>query len=186
MHDFEYNSLGYWLSSTLIGGYSLFVPLFLLLRILPRKRVQTESVNLLSATNFTFCIGLVLQICLLAALYLSRNEHKPHFAMPGPTNFTIYLDEVLVYLVGIFFLFRRFRKSWILSLIMLLLLKFDAILTLYLKLFRGYIPSAWEIYSPVPFYHYVLSVVIFATAFFLVYFFLAKRKKLPFSSAFIR
>lgn len=169
-------------------GYLVLAPVFLIGRLFRKIIIRNESINFLSVINLLFGIGLCIELIVyVVELYIGyRGGSRYEFYVVGPSDQLFYITFGLMYLIGILFLFKRLRKSWVLTILMLILICSDRLLIILLQWFRDYIPSEWEVYYTQQLYLYIFKTLIFAALVFLVYLLLAKRKKLPHPSALIR
>lgn len=189
MDAFSFGQLSYFIAKMVYYGFTVFAPILLLLRFIRNKSIRLESVNLLSSVNLIFSFGLLFQLLVFSIeLYLSYREGSQHeyfvFGLGSSTPAFIVIGSLL--LIILLFLFVRFRKSWILTLLALVLLNMDLIISVLMKLFRDYRPSAWSTYYPDFWIDFFIKVLLFGLLSVLVYFMLAKTKKLPYPSIWVR
>lgn len=179
-----------YLRSAVDHGYLIFVPLLLILRLFKKEPIRNESTNILSAANLILSVVFIFEMILYASelfvAYHGRHEYEVFAFAQNPYVQFFFPVTILIYLISLLFLLKLLRKSWLLSLIMLLLLVFVLFPSLYISLMRDYLPSAWKTYYPNPIGRMILKVLLFGIMTFVIYFLLAKIKKLPYPSYWVK
>lgn len=169
-------------------GFTLFCIVCLVLRILPFKNIKKEVVNIQASSNLAIAIGILFNIISWGILFYvaySNQSNSYWFLFPFDMVVTCM---ILFWITGLLFFFKRFRKSWLLSLLALIFSNADTIIIFVTYFWRHYLPSSWTVYysDDLFYYRYILAALTFSVLVLLSYLYLAKRKKLPYSSAWIR
>jgi hypothetical protein len=178
----EFVSRSFFLGYTLVALVCLFLQLF--------KQYWTgeEAANIQFAANLAMAFGFVISLIfwgkLLYVVYSIDNNIYEKF---GPTIVEHDFDRPLLIIhgvatiIGLLFFIPRFRRSWLLSLLVLICINAEFIISFVGFGYSDYLPSAWESYYEYPWLVKSGQLLLFGLITFLLYRFLARRKKLPYT-----
>lgn len=180
----------YYVLDAIQVGFTIYTAFCLLCRWLGRDNMYREAVNIQSCVNFVLAIGIFLNFSYwIIGIFFPVNQ------IPGWDNdaavssgykagvdYELVVQGILILMIGITFLFRRPRRSWIISLLAFLILNSDYIID-----WIGYNSSDYEHMVSVdrPFLECLWKFLLFTTMVLLFYLWQGKRKKLPYDSALI-
>lgn len=178
------------LSDSFYFGYTLFCIASLPGRLFTRNLVKKELINWLAAINLSFAFFSILSILLLSyelyTLFVIKSDYEEFAFYTTELNGVPlpWIISVAANAVSLLFFSRKLRISWVISLLVLLLMHAERILVLVTDLYKDYLPSSWLEENSI--YFVIIEVLVFAIVVLLMYRWLAKRKKLPYPSAWIR
>lgn len=169
------------------SGFIMYCSVCLVLRIFPFKIVKQEATNIQASSNLIMAFGVLLDIPSWGVLFYEAYSDQVNYEWVLNSPYSIFtVSKVLFWIIGLLFFFRKFRKSWLLSLLALFFSNLDSIVSFLSRYWRDYLPSSWSTYYDFYWYHYLIEVFIFSLFVLVCYLILAKRKKLPFDSSWIR
>jgi hypothetical protein len=181
----------YFLTTAFHTGFNFYCIICLTVRLFSPLKLRREATNIQVATNLVMAIGVIIEILVWGSLfyqvYLDRKDHLWFgFSIETPNSVTIFLiNKLLFWLTGILFFIPKFRKSWLLSFAALIFANFEFIVSVIVRLWKHYLPSGWEIEENnwlfIP-----LGLLFFTSLSSFLYYFLFRKKKLPYSSVWIR
>jgi len=168
-------------------GYICYAIICLVFRIIPVVKLRQEFTNIQSSVNLAFAIGMLIEIIFWAQLLLSVNDSRVLFTNAFSSPYGLFWVEArLISLIGLLFFIRKLRQSWVLTLFILLLLNFNFLFNVLMRLYRDYLPSSWSVSYEDIWYHNIFRIMLFTLIAFLIYLILNKRKKLPYPSLLIK
>lgn len=170
-------------------GFSFFIIVCLLVRWVAPQMVSREAVNIQSAISLTLAIGILIEFLLFKSLtydlaYTVPANDRLEFDTPDFIIQRALFYLVIYFFAGLIFFIRKARTNWVLGLLALVVANWGIILQWYMSLSGDYQPSAWAIYNQ--FIPVWVRIILFVPIVFLFYVYLAKRKKLPYHSAWKR
>lgn len=179
------------LTDSFYTGYFFFGIICLLSRFISRGKIRREFTNIHAVVNLGMAIGSVLALISLATEFyaawnLTSGYERFAFSRTSLNIFEVVFFIMLAGLVaGLLFFIRRWQASMFLSLLVLILLNAGTILSWITRQRRDYLPAEWE-KEDNNLLLVVLQVLLFGVITLVIYWRLARRKKLPYTSAWIR
>jgi hypothetical protein len=171
-------------------GFIVFTVICLLMRLFIGKRISFIGANIQYSVNLAFAIGIIFRIIFLAFLlypasaddnvlteFSNRNVYEDILSR---YNTVEMIGDILLWVIGILFLFPVFRRSWIMSFVVLLLMDPGFLFSNFMDITSDYLPSSWDTFYMNETMIKIMQVVLFAVITASMYLFLNKRKKLPY------
>jgi hypothetical protein len=162
-------------------GYLFVTIICLFLRVLRRRNISRFAVNVQFAANLLLAFGVLLDILVWGQFYYEAYiDGEAVFGTPEAYQYysIVVACTILYWVLGLLFFIRRFRLSWLLSLLVLLLMNAHYIIPLLLSSSRHRLDDDW---STNRIEIMIQGIVIFSILTALVYFIYYKRKKLPYN-----
>jgi hypothetical protein len=179
-----------WFIAGSLYWFSFYSIACLVTRVLARDKLKQEAVNIQTATNMVIAIiaivDMILWGILLYEVRYSATQYEWYAFKEYQASATIFITGIILFwLTSLLFLVRKFRQSWVLSVLVLVFINVDFLFSLWVKLWRDYLPSEWQTEDE----SWLISVMrflMFTGLVFISYFLLHRRKKLPYPSSWLR
>ncbi|HAO47064.1 MAG TPA: hypothetical protein PLZ45_10295 [Ferruginibacter sp.] len=177
--------------SDYILAYTFAVIILFVLFLFLRNRWRNETYNFLYVQNTLLAwINLLTILSNLTELFIAwygQNTYEWYAFRSGETfSFTRYYTHMaLTLLPGLLFFFRRFRTSWLLTIVFVLLQNAGAIGRLF-SYNADYLPSSWSYYPVELIKAHVINSVIITGLLVFLYWWANQRRKLPYPSLFLK
>jgi hypothetical protein len=163
--------------------FSFYCIICLLVRLFASSKIKQEASNIQAVTNLALAVaGIFTMIMWIRLLYYIQKE-RTDFSHLYYTDQLFFGSMVLFWIISILFFFK-FRRSWLLSLLALMCVNIEFIYSLVVRMWRDYLPSAWSVTYGIELRF--IQFFSFTLLSFLLYWLLARRKKLPYPSAWLR
>ncbi len=179
-----------WFIASCHYWFSFYCIACLATRFLARAKLKQEAVNIQAATNLVIAIIAIVDMILWGILlYEVRYSATPdewYAFKEYQVSGTIFITGIILFwLTSLLFLVRKLRQSWVLSILILVFINADFLFSLWVKLWRDYLPSEWEMEEE-SWLTVIIRFLMFTGLVFISYFLLHRRKKLPYPSAWLR
>lgn len=160
-------------------GYLFLTIICLFLRLLRKRTISRQAVNVQFVANLLLAIGVVLDILVWGQLYYDAYfGGDAVFATPEAYQYhAIQVACTILYWVsGLLFFIRRLRLSWLLSMLVLLLMNAQYIIPIFIPY-----DGSGNDWSSSRIGMMISHVIVFCILTALLYFIYYKRKKLPYN-----
>jgi hypothetical protein len=171
-------------------GFTFFCIGCLTVRLFASAKLKNEAVNIQSATNLAAAIGVIIDMLSWGTLF--------YYAYQEQTNYewflfgsSVYSSKIFIvstlsfWLIGLLFFVPKFRRNWVLSFLGLVIANLGYLASFILRFWKDYLPSEWEL-DENNWVFILLQLLFFSLISFLLYLLLARRKKLPYPSIWLR
>lgn len=170
--------------------YSVYCIVCLVTRLISRSNIKQEAINIQVATNLAIAIVAVIAGVLWSLIvyhfYNQRPNHESFIIIEYKLPDTIIMVSIVLFLItGLLFFIPKLRKSWLLSLLILIFINANDLYSLIAGLLTDNLPSEWE-EAEGSWSIKIAQFFAFTLFVFLLYLILSRRKKLPYPSAWLR
>lgn len=181
-----------WLPFIVEGFYkwfSFYCIICLLARLLTNSKIKHEATNVQAAANLAIAIAGIINMVMWIILFFYIQDEQTGFPrFPGFSGFyftdqLFFCSLILLWIISILFLFK-YRRSWLLSVLALLCVNSEFMISLAVRTWRDYLPSSWMVSYDKKLY--LIQFFSFTLLSLFLYWWLARQKKLPYPSAWLR
>jgi hypothetical protein len=161
-----------------------------------KNRFKSESYNLLYVFNtLAAWSSLFIVLACVADLFMAWYGQNPYewYAFSGQMTWEywiwFFIINLLSFLLGFFFFFRKLRiKRWFTLLFFLSNCSFffERIVIFITGLYRDYLPSSWSSYAEHTYSRYLYSYAFIILLLVVIYLWAKKKGRLPFPSVFLK